>query len=353
MLAFVNGFLLLFLSHAEHMRTVQPSTIINVYLLFTLLFDSVVARTLWLADHDSISSALFTLTVAIKIFMLTSEGWNKRPILLSQYQHLSPEATSGILARGIFWWLNPFMRTGFTRSLTMHDMHPIDDSIATRTLLSSVRNNFASSNQSNRYALALSTFWAAKYIFLAGVAPRLVLAAFKYTLPFLIAETTGWTADLSQPGAVGWGLTGAWLLVFTGRAISNGFYYQMAYRFVTSIRGSLCGLIYTKTLDLSSAALEESVAVSLMSTDTESICQSAATLHELWASPIESAVAIYLLYRQLGLSALAPIVVATIATAGTLQLARFVGAAKKKWMRGIQTRVDATASVLSSIKVRH
>lgn len=352
MLAFVDGFLLLLLSHVEHARSVRPSTIINVYLLFTLLFDCVVARTLWLADHDSTISRLFTSTVAIKLLVLSSESWEKRPILLSQYQHLSPEATSGILARSVFWWLNSLMRTGFARSLTDHDLLPIHDSLAARTLLPKAQNSFGSSNQSNRHALAFSTLWATKYIFLAGVAPRVALAAFKYTLPFLITRTTSWTADASQSDAIGWGLTGAWLLVFLGQAVSNGFYHQMTYRFVTSIRGSLCSLIYTKTLNLSSTALDESVAVSLMSTDTESICQSAATLHELWASPIESAVAIFLLYRQLGLAALAPIVVAIIATTGMLQLARFIGMAKKRWMRGIQTRVDVTASVLASMKVR-
>ncbi|KAJ5968505.1 ABC transporter integral membrane type 1 [Penicillium viridicatum] len=349
-LAFVDGFLLLFLSHAEHARSVRPSTIINVYLLFTLLFDCVVARTLWLADHDSIISGLFTSTIAIKLFVLTSEAWEKRPILLSQYQYLSPEATSGILARGVFWWLNSLMRTGFTRSLTDHDLLPIHDSLAARTLLPKTRTLFDSSNQSNRHALAFSTLWANKYIFLAGVAPRLALAAFKYTQPFLITRTTSWTASPSQSDAIGWGLTGAWLLVFLGQAFSNGFYYQMTYRFVTSIRGSLCSLIYTKALNLSSTALDESVAVSLMSTDTDSICQSAATLHELWASPLESAVAIFLLYRQLGLAALAPVVVAIIATTGMLHLAQFIGPAKKRWMRGIQTRVDVTASVLASMK---
>ncbi|KAL2851083.1 P-loop containing nucleoside triphosphate hydrolase protein [Aspergillus pseudoustus] len=349
-LAFVDGFLLLFLSHAEHARSVRPSTIINVYLLFTLLFDCVVARTLWLTGHDSAISGLFTSTVAIKLFVLTSETWEKRSILLSPYQDLSPESTSGILARSVFWWLNSLMRTGFARPLTGHDMLPIHDSLAARTLLPKAQSSFGSFNPSNRHALALSTMWATKYIFLAGVVPRLALAAFKYTLPFLISRTTSWTADPSQPDEIGWGLTGAWLLVFLGQAISNGFYYQMTYRFVTSIRGSLCSQIYINTLNLSSAALDESVAVSLMSTDTESICQSATTLHELWAAPIESAVAIFLLYRQLGLAALGPVAVAIVATTGTLQLARFIGMAKKKWMRGIQTRVDVTASVLASMK---
>ncbi|KAL4876404.1 P-loop containing nucleoside triphosphate hydrolase protein [Aspergillus karnatakaensis] len=349
-LAFIDGVVLLFLSHLEHARSVRPSTIINVYLLFTLLLDCVVARTLWLANRDSVISSLFTSTLAIKLIVLVSEGWEKQHMLLSQYRHLSPESTSGIIARSVFWWLNSFMRTGFARSLTDHDLLPVHDSLNARALLLKAQTSFTASNPSKQNALAFSTLWATKYIFLAGVAPRLALAAFRYTLPFLLFRTTSWTADPAQSNDIGWGLTGAWLLVFLGQAISTGFYYQMTYRFVTALRGSLCGLIYTKSLNLSSTVLDESMAVSLMSTDTDSICQSAAKLHELWASPIESGVAIFLLHRQLGLAALAPVVVAIVATTGTLHLARFIGPAKKRWMKGIQTRVDITAAVLGSMK---
>jgi hypothetical protein len=42
----------------------------------------------------------------------------------------------------------------------------------------------------------------------------------------------------------------------------------MTYRFLVSVRGSLVGLVYTKTIDLSITALDESVAVTLMSSDT-------------------------------------------------------------------------------------
>jgi ATP-binding cassette, subfamily C (CFTR/MRP), member 1 len=42
----------------------------------------------------------------------------------------------------------------------------------------------------------------------------------------------------------------------------------MSYRFITSIRGTLVGMIYAKTMDLSITALDESVAVTLMASDT-------------------------------------------------------------------------------------
>lgn len=49
---------------------------------------------------------------------------------------------------------------------------------------------------------------------------RLCLIGFRYAQPFLIHRTTDFTASLEQPDEVGWGLTGAWLLVFLGLAVS-------------------------------------------------------------------------------------------------------------------------------------
>lgn len=43
---------------------------------------------------------------------------------------------------------------------------------------------------------------------------------------------------------------------------------------------------------------------------------------------------------------------ALVATVGIMQLANYMGNAQKKWVRGVQTRVDVTASMLGSMKVR-
>lgn len=84
---------------------------------------------------------------------------------------------------------------------------------------------------------------------------------------------------------------------------------------------------------------------------TEAICQGFATIHEVWAVPIELGIAMFLLQRQLGLAFLAPAFVAFGSTAGILGLAKYIGNAQKIWIEGIQTRVDSTASMLGSMKV--
>jgi len=122
-LVFVNDLLLLFVSHTEHTRSVKPSTLINVYLLLTLLFDCAIARTAWLVYDADVVAKLYTSSAAIKLLVLAAEAWEKRSILLDRYQHLSPETTSGILGRSVFWWINPLMKAGFGRFLTDRDLY--------------------------------------------------------------------------------------------------------------------------------------------------------------------------------------------------------------------------------------
>ena len=66
------------------------------------------------------------------------------------------------------------------------------------------------------------------------------------------------------------------------------------------MRGSLIPCIYKKTLDLETSEVNPAAALTLVSTDIETIKDGIVHLHELWASPIEVAIAIYLLKRQLG-----------------------------------------------------
>lgn len=81
------------------------------------------------------------------------------------------------------------------------------------------------------------------------------------------------------------------------------------------------------------------------------ICKGSTHIHELWAVPIELSIAMYLLYKQLGLAFLAPCSVALVCMAGILTMAKWMGNAQKIWIRGIQTRIDVTASMLGSMKV--
>ena len=68
------------------------------------------------------------------------------------------------------------------------------------------------------------------------------------------------------------------------------------------VRGSLVTLIFEKTLRMSTSAVADSGAITLMSTDIERISGCLREIHEVYCSLIEIAVALWLLARLLKLA---------------------------------------------------
>lgn len=80
----------------------------------------------------------------------------------------------------------------------------------------------------------------------------------------------------------------------------------------TILRGSVVGLIYQQSLslDLTSPGVTPSAALTLVSTDTDTIVMAMYQFHEVWGAFLEIAVAIYLIWRQMGAACAMPIVCA-------------------------------------------
>lgn len=72
------------------------------------------------------------------------------------------------------------------------------------------------------------------------------------------------------------------------------------YQLTTTLRGGLVSLIFRKSLGLDAATASQGKAVTLMSTDIDSIASGVKELHEIWASVLELGVAVYLLNLQIG-----------------------------------------------------
>lgn len=87
-----------------------------------------------------------------------------------------------------------------------------------------------------------------------------------------------------------------------------------------------------------------------MSSDVERICVALQPIHNLWASPLEIALAIWLLQREIGIALLGPLFVTIIAVSGPFFMAKYMGATQKLWMDRIQMRIDTSVKMLQSIK---
>lgn len=186
----------------------------------------------------------------------------------------------------------------------------------------------------------------------ASLLPRLALTFFRFMQPLLISSITKLVNDPDSESATnrGWGLTAAFGLVYIGLAVTGGAYQHKTNRMATMVRGSLVNAIYTKTLNLSVTSLDESAAVTLMSLDVERICTAILPIHNLWSSPLEITLAIWLLQKEIGVALLGPLFITCLAISGPFLISQKMGKAQKAWIESVQTRIDTTAKMLQSMK---
>lgn len=125
-LSFAASLNLLGLSYAEHVYSCRPSTVINIFLLFSVLFDATRTRTLWLQDYNRSSAIAALAATVLKLVMLPVEAIEKRGFLRPQYRELPPEATSGIFSQWAFWWELPLFRAGYAKKLEIETLFPLE-----------------------------------------------------------------------------------------------------------------------------------------------------------------------------------------------------------------------------------
>ncbi|KAI4764830.1 putative multidrug resistance protein [Aureobasidium sp. EXF-12344] len=79
------------LSHTEHSRSVRPSTLICVYLVASMGFDAVQARTLFLTGVDIVIPATLCASIATKLIITMVEASEKRAYLRQPFCSYPPE----------------------------------------------------------------------------------------------------------------------------------------------------------------------------------------------------------------------------------------------------------------------
>jgi ABC-type multidrug transport system fused ATPase/permease subunit len=360
------------LSYAEHMRSVKPSFLLNTYLFCSLLFDIARSRTLWLRSEDAfndIIAIVTTIAVGVKFFLFVIEAVEKRHILKSEYAGYPPEATAGFYNRAVFWWLNPLFKIGFNSALRVDDLYVLDKELSSERLLSRFEEKWSKGKDPSKLhqrpnlltwsvttkspnTLQWESIKAVKWPLLAGVPARACVVAFNFCQPLLLERSLSFfnSPVNASSNNIGYGLIGAYIMVYTGLAISMGQYQHLTYRGITMVRGVLITMLYKKASCLTLSDNDPANSLTLMSADVERITQGWQTMHEIWANSVEIALAIYLLERQLGISCIVPVCVALFALVGSLIGMSFVVARQAKWLEAIEKRISSTSGMLGSIK---
>ena len=285
---------------------------INGYLVLSICCEAIIVRTLWLQRYNGIIAAITSISLALRCVLLVTESTSKGNVLLPKWERGSPEATCGLIGKAFFGWLNRLFLAGYSTSLSIEDLYPLDRHLTSEYLYHILAKSWTSRDCKTPKSLFLITVSQIKWHVLSALPARLALVAFTFCQPFLITRAIDLSTQPVTQASMndGYGLIGAYLIVYVGIAISSGQYQHLTYRAITMARGGLISMMFAKTSSLDSSDFDSAQALTLMSADIERITNGWQTMHEIWASVIEIAIAIYLLERQLGAACAIPIAVA-------------------------------------------
>ena len=300
------------LSYVEHKKTVRPSLLVEAWLCLTIIFDVARIRTLYLLRTQNTSAAMNTIWLALKITLLAVEATSKCDILRPEFKSTPPEALSGLLGKLSFWWLNPLLRTGFGRTLSLDDLFPLDKHLSSEYLYERLQVAVTKLKSEGSNSLLKRYFTKLQWHLFAVAPPRLGLIAFNFCQPFLISRAIDFSqqSEAESPKNIGYGLIGAYFLVYCGIALTSGQYQHLTYRAITMARGGLISSLFAKTSTLKADGVDPAASLTLMSADIERITNGWQTMNEIWANIIEVAIAIYLLARQLEVACVIPLAIA-------------------------------------------
>ncbi|KAJ5946543.1 hypothetical protein N7454_003382 [Penicillium verhagenii] len=346
---------LMTLVYSEHTRSVRPSLILNSYLFCSLLFDIAHTRTLWLRSADSFNDTIATVTsvaVGAKLLLVILEAVEKRSILKPEYQGYPPEATAGFYSRAAFYWLNPLFKVGFSRNITVEDLFVLDKELSSERLLAIFEEQWSKVKTKTPNSLQWECMKAAKWPLLTAVPARACVVAFNFCQPLLLTRSLSYFNEPvnNDTTNTGYGMIGAYALVYIGLGVAMGQYQHNTYRGITMARGILVTMLYKKASTTTLSNADPANSLTLMSADVERITNGWQTMHEIWANSVEIGLAIYLLKRQLGISCVVPVCVALLALFGSLVGMSFVVAHQAKWLEAIEKRISSTSGMLGSIK---
>ncbi|KAK6449569.1 hypothetical protein FP744_10005819 [Trichoderma asperellum] len=354
----ILSLLYVLLSNLEHRSSFRPSFIISIYLALSILFDTARSRTLWMLPNAGSSSipAVFTASLALRALMLLFESTEKRSILTDEYKNVSEEGASGPYNLGVFYWLSSLFFTGYKKILAHEDLYQLDDTLLSEPLAEKMSKAWEMVSDKRKPGALLGA-WVKTFIgpLAIPIIPKLFRIGFTYAQPFLItaAINLAATPQTQQFNDNGYGLIGAYILVYTGIAVSITQYQWHNCRNATIMRGSLIPLIYEKTLHIDSASSSRSTpsgTLTLVTTDIETISGGIMFFHETWGNLLEIGIAIYLLERQLGAACVMSVGFAIVVMISSGFLAAPIGKHQAAWIAASQRRVTTTSKALGSMK---
>ncbi|KAF9137953.1 hypothetical protein BGX30_009752 [Mortierella sp. GBA39] len=352
-------------NHFQHQQEFRSSDHIFTLYIFSLVGAAINIRTMSLLNQTA--QEQFKTFISFFAFLtagFTVEAWPRGRTQVQRQSQGGRYEKANLFSRISFHFLQPILREGYKGPLAAKDIEGM--------MPHRIKTEYSHALLNDRWQRAVtkaqsrdkkpSLFIAIMKTYSWGWIPimifRLAASTFTYILPVLLNQILNFIESYSsgEPQPVSLGIILAFGMFFASvlSAFCVGQFYQTAINIGVEIRTALIAMVYRKSLRLSNAAKQSNTAGEIsnhMSVDAERWLHAVTSLPMLVSIPYEIALALWLLYNQIGWSIFIGLVliIALMSTQGFIVKAYMQ--AKIKKMEAADNRMRLMNEILAGIKI--
>ncbi|OVA02295.1 ABC transporter [Macleaya cordata] len=270
---------------------------------------------------------------------------------------VTPYSGAGIFNLATLSWLNPLLSTGAKRPLELRDiplLAPKDRSKTSYKVLNSNWEKLKAENPSKQPSLA----WAIFKSFWKEAACNAVFAGLNtivsYVGPYLVSYFVDYLGGIVTFPNEGYVLAGIFFISKLVETLTTRQWYLGVDILGMHVRGALTAMVYRKGLRLSSSARQSHTSgeiVNYMAVDVQRVGDYSWYLHDIWMLPLQIALALAILYKNVGIAALATLVATIISIVVTVPLAKMQEDYQDKLMSAKDERMRKTSECLRNMRI--
>ncbi|KAF8409706.1 hypothetical protein HHK36_005785 [Tetracentron sinense] len=273
-------------------------------------------------------------------------------------ENVTPFSSASLLSILTFSWMGPLIAVGNKKTLNLEDVPQLsgDDSIygvfpVFRNKLDSDSN---SGNEVNTLKLVKALLFSAwKEILLTALFCLLNTCA-SYVGPYLIDTFVQYLNGRQEFKNEGYILVSTFFVAKLVECLTQRHWFFRLQQVGIRARAALVTMIYKKGLTLSSQSRQGHTSgeiINFMTVDAERIGEFSWYIHEIWMVPVQVALALLILYKNLGLASVAALVATIIVMLANVPLGKLQEKFQEKLMESKDRRMKGTSEILRNIRI--
>ncbi|KAF8382283.1 hypothetical protein PRIPAC_71425 [Pristionchus pacificus] len=281
---------------------------------------------------------------------------NAHELLEEEYINLDVNADegAGLMSKFFFWWTNPLIDKGSKKQLNgIDDVFSLPPSLSVAHIEREIVENspsFFSDGEHFSLTRALLRTFGLPFVLLA--IPRLLSDLFTFAGPILLHLLVT-TLEDPEPNGYSWLYAGGMMMTtFAAAMTSTHFNYQVQ-KMSLRVRAASVTSIMDKLMRVPLSQLgvhSTGQIINFVSSDVDRIVNFCNSFHAFWSLPVQLTIALYLLYREVGLAFVAGLIAAIVLIPINKKITSMIGSRSEKMMHAKDQRVKLITETMSGMR---